>query len=274
MDVSADSNRTMTSADGRRVMVYDGELYDFRGLRRDLESGGAAFRTSSDGEVFLEAWAAHGPGAVERCHGMFAPALWARCSRKLGLVRDHLGIKPPSLRPDTGRLVFDSEIEAIRAARDVSHAVDPSGLREDLEFGNARGERTLSRSIREPAPDTIASFNPSGKRRDRTYWSASTLPQANPAQAGAVEAIRSTLTAAVRCHVVSDVQSPHSCPGGSTRALSSRWQRGRAVLRSRPSLPGSTVNPTRTRFRPNAESPRNSVSSITKSGSRRAVYAM
>ncbi len=214
IDVSADANQPMTSGDGRWTMVYNGEMYNFPEVRVALESKGVPLRTGSDSEVFLETWATHGPDAVARCHGMFAAALWDRRERRLWLVRDRLGIKPLFMSHGARSLTFGSEIKAVLESGEASTRVDPAGLREFLEFGNALGQRTLFSDVIELPPGTISSFSSSGERSTRSYWSVPAIPQQDVSRGEAVERIRTTLTRAVRRHLLSDVPIATFLSGG------------------------------------------------------------
>lgn len=94
LDLDARANQPMTSSDGRYVIVFNGEIYNFRELRRDLEADGATFRTTSDTEVLLELYSRDGERMLPRLRGMFAFAIWDTTARELFLARDPYGIKP------------------------------------------------------------------------------------------------------------------------------------------------------------------------------------
>jgi Asparagine synthase (glutamine-hydrolyzing) len=111
-------DQPMSSDDGRVWSVFNGEIYNFRELRRDLEATGARFRTQSDTEVILRAYEAEGPACVSRLRGMFAFAILDERTRRLILARDRMGIKPLVYSWDGRRLLFASEIKAIVEGRD------------------------------------------------------------------------------------------------------------------------------------------------------------
>ena len=114
IDLSVEGNQPMSSSDGRYVIVFNGEIYNFQELRTDLETLGHNFRSNSDTEVLLEAISEWGlENALSRCIGMFAFALWEHRSRNLYLVRDRLGIKPLYYGPIGTSFAFASEIGAL-----------------------------------------------------------------------------------------------------------------------------------------------------------------
>src|SRR3954454_13119678 len=94
IDPSVAGHMPMSTPDGRYHLVYNGELYNFRELRRELEATGVRFQSGSDTEVFLQLYAAHGPDMLHRCHGMFAAVIWDAAERALFAVRDRCGVKP------------------------------------------------------------------------------------------------------------------------------------------------------------------------------------
>jgi len=129
IDLSASANQPMRDASGRYLIVFNGEIYNFAELRRELEVKGHGFNTHSDSEVLLEAIKAWGPAALERVVGMFALALWDTQRQTLLLARDRLGKKPLFFAhlPDGG-LLFASEPRALATHPGVSGGIDPVAL--------------------------------------------------------------------------------------------------------------------------------------------------
>ena len=116
IDPSSRGSQPMSYADGRYWITYNGELYNFRELRRELEQEGLRFRTGTDTEVLLAMYARHGPDMLPRLNGMFAFALWDAEAQELFLARDRLGIKPLYWARHRGALYFASEIKALLPA--------------------------------------------------------------------------------------------------------------------------------------------------------------
>src|SRR3954449_337889 len=117
------------------VVVLNGEIYNYRELRAELERDGHRFATRSDTEVIVHLYEDQGEGCVERLRGMFAFALWDRRRRRLLLARDRLGIKPLYLYRDADRVVFGSELKALRACPGVPRDLDGAALEDYLAFG-------------------------------------------------------------------------------------------------------------------------------------------
>ncbi|HEY6512505.1 MAG TPA: asparagine synthase (glutamine-hydrolyzing) [Burkholderiaceae bacterium] len=147
IDVSPAGHQPMVSADHRFVLSYNGEVYNFRELRAELEAEGWWFRSQSDSEVVLNALAAWGTEAIRRFNGMFALALWDRRERRLLLARDRYGIKPLYHANQGGHFAFASEHKAILAIPGFERRLDAPALREYLTFQNFFTERTLLRGV-------------------------------------------------------------------------------------------------------------------------------
>jgi asparagine synthase (glutamine-hydrolysing) len=135
IDLSAASHQPMVDEARQVALVYNGELYNFRELRRELQGRGHQFHSSGDTEVVLRSYIEWGVGAFERFNGMFALALWDGASQTLHLARDAMGIKPLYYLPRTDGLFFASEVKAFLALPDFSAQLNESGLHQYLEFG-------------------------------------------------------------------------------------------------------------------------------------------
>lgn len=147
LDLSDAAAQPMVSADGRRVVVFNGEIYNFRELRAALESDGVAFRTSSDTEVLLALWERRGLEIFASLRGMYALALWDEAERRLVLARDPDGIKPLYYAVSGGVLRFGSQVKALEAGGGVPTGVDPAGLVGFLSWGSVPEPFTIRRAV-------------------------------------------------------------------------------------------------------------------------------
>ena len=173
IDLSPAGHQPMVSADHRYVLSYNGEIYNFRELRAELEAKGYWFRSQTDSEVLLNALVEWGPAAIGRLNGMFAFALWDRRERRLLLARDRYGIKPLYVMENNGRLVFGSEQKAILSALDRAPKIDRRALLEYFTFQNIFTDRTLLEGVTLLPAGHYAriDLNSTGPRLERQiYW--------------------------------------------------------------------------------------------------------
>lgn len=144
----AGSPQPMIAVDGGAVLVFNGEIYNFRELRAELAAGGARFRTQGDSEVILAAWGKWGPTCVERLEGMFAVAIYDVARRDLFLARDRLGVKPLFYAElSDGSLAFGSELKALLAHPLLRREVDPLAIEDYLAWGYVPDTRSLLKGI-------------------------------------------------------------------------------------------------------------------------------
>src|SRR5579863_2753692 len=148
IDLSANGAQPMAAADGTAIITFNGEIYNYRELRRELETRGHVFRTDSDTEVLLHLYAAHGPNMVCHLRGMFAFALWDSDRRKLLLARDPYGIKPLYYADDGWTLRFASQVKALVAGGDIDDAPCPAGVTGFRLFGSVPEPWTFVRAIK------------------------------------------------------------------------------------------------------------------------------
>lgn len=148
VDLSPGGRQPMTTADGRFTLVYNGEIYNHPELRSELEARGRRFKSRSDSEVALQAWAEWGPDAVPRLNGMFAFAIWDARARELTLARDKYGIKPLYYAKYSDVFLFGSEQRALLQHPAVGRTLDKCALVEYLIFQNILSDRTFNREIR------------------------------------------------------------------------------------------------------------------------------
>jgi len=172
IDLSAEGKQPMTSQGGRYVITFNGEIYNYRGLREDLIARGHKFHGDSDTEVLLALIERHGVrDAVRDCAGMFAFALWDRHSRELHLVRDRLGKKPLYYGWCGAHFVFASELKAIMAVPIFDFAIDRSALTSYLRHQYVPSPLSILRGIRKLPAGTHLLVTLEGCGAPRPYWS-------------------------------------------------------------------------------------------------------
>jgi asparagine synthase (glutamine-hydrolysing) len=221
IDLSPAGAQPMASADGRFVIVYNGEIYNAGDLARELSAaGGPALRGHCDTEILLEACVHWGVGeAVRRSVGMFAFALWDKRERRLALVRDRLGIKPLYWGRAGRTLFFASELKAIARAPGFSATPSPDALAEYFRMGYVPAPRTAYADVYKLRPAQILEVGVDGVVDERLYWdfraiaAGSTAPEAmEPGEA--IEALDTLLRDAVRCRLGADVPLGAFLSGG------------------------------------------------------------
>lgn len=225
IDLSPQGHQPMFSCSGRYVIVFNGEIYNFERLRKELPP--APWRGHSDTEVILAAVEAWGlSAAVKRFVGIFAFALWDRAERRLHLVRDHVGVKPLYYGWNSGCLLFASELKGIRAHPRFSGELDRDAIAAYLRHGYIPAPHSVYRNIHKLEPGTIATFNGvSSEPLFARYWSASEAAVAGMRQpfkgsaSEAMEQLETLLLDAVDLQMVSDVPLGAFLSGGIDSSL-------------------------------------------------------
>jgi asparagine synthase (glutamine-hydrolysing) len=201
--------------DGAVQVVFNGEIYNFRELRRGLEQRGHVFRTHSDTEVIVHLYEELGEQLVEQLRGMFAFALWDGSRRRLLLARDRLGLKPLYYcRTSTG-LFFASEMKSLLACPEVPRTVDPEALEDYLAFGVVPGETSIFRGIHKlPPAHTLLTSAGDALELPRRYWSLNAEPDESRTVDAWCEAICAKFTETVDAHRMADVPIGAFLSGG------------------------------------------------------------
>lgn len=169
IDLSPAGRQPMCNEDGSIWLVYNGEIYDFEGLRQELRSRGHVFKSTTDSETILHLYEDEGIDCLKRLNGMFAFALWDDRRKRLWLARDRLGIKPLVYYWDGRRLIFASEIKSILCDPEVSRDIDPQALDLYLTLNYIPAPWTIFRNIRKLLPGHYLLFE-NGGLVTKLYW--------------------------------------------------------------------------------------------------------
>jgi len=222
LDLSAAADQPLASADGELHVIFNGEIYNFHALRRELAGAGHAFRTRTDTEVLLHGWRQWGEGLVRRLRGMFAFALYDRRRRRLFLARDPIGKKPLYLRALPGSLAFASEIKALTTLPELSGDLDLTALGQFMTCGNVDGERSIYREIRRLPPGSTLSLDvdrsPLAPEIGR-FWRFEPRPDPRLDAGAFLEELEATLAESVRLRLLSDVPLGAFLSGGIDSSL-------------------------------------------------------
>ncbi len=212
------SHQPMVSQDGRYVLAYNGEVYNFRELREELKDLGVQFQTQGDTEVVLQALIHWGEGAVSRFSGMFAFAFWDFLSETLLLARDHLGIKPLYIYRDGQRILFGSAIKALLAHPACSKEINPNAIGLYLECQYIPAPETIYRKIQKVPPAFIIRYQ-RGCLDQRCYWTPSYFPKLECDEETALQMLEGHLRRSVRSMMVADVPVGAFVSGGIDSSL-------------------------------------------------------
>lgn len=210
LDLTAAGHQPMFNPNTGDCLVYNGELYNFRRLRAELQTNGVIFSSTGDTEVVLKALSTWGEAALERFNGMFSLAFYHAASRRILLARDPIGIKPLYVAALPDRFAFASEIRALLASGLVPSDPDLAGITGMLAYGALQAPRTAFAAIRSfPAGSSqwIDAGSVSGRRPapPRRFWQFPTRPLQNIQPEAAQEEVRQRLHDAVLRHLVADV---------------------------------------------------------------------
>ncbi|HWE51152.1 MAG TPA: asparagine synthase (glutamine-hydrolyzing) [Bryobacteraceae bacterium] len=217
-DLSDAGRQPMLSPDGQTGVVFNGSIYNFHEIRRELEQRGCRFHSQCDTEVLVHGYSEWGiDGLVKRLRGMFAFAIWDHKIRKLTMVRDRLGVKPLLYSAGSHGLSFASTAGALAAA-ELAGGIDPAAVLEFLEFGWVTEDRCIFQNVRKVAPATIVEWQ-NGKISERRYWS---LPEGGSRRIGFEDAVAETeelLMDAVKIRLEADVPVGALLSGGVDSTL-------------------------------------------------------
>ncbi|HUS09722.1 MAG TPA: asparagine synthase (glutamine-hydrolyzing) [Pyrinomonadaceae bacterium] len=220
IDTSEAGHQPMLSSDGRYVLTFGGEIYNYRELREQLTSKGHSFRTQTDTEVLLRAFTEWGKECLQRLNGMFHFAIWDNRERTLTIARDHVGIKPlyyfynPAGYGRPGLFIFASEVKALLATGLIKRALDPSALNQFMTFLWAPDPNTLFQGIKTLPPAHVLQFRNDEIQIDE-WWDVSfeKIEQGRSEQWWQ-EQVLETLDRTVKMEMVADVPLGSFLSGG------------------------------------------------------------
>jgi asparagine synthase (glutamine-hydrolysing) len=212
LDLSALAHQPMDDAETGNWIVYNGEIYNFRDVRHELEQAGTNFVSNSDTEVLLKAYARWGEQCLVRFRGMFAFALWDAPRHRLFMARDPMGIKPLYYAQSGSYFIFASEVRTILGTGLMPPRIDPAGLINYLSFGSAYDPLTLVEGVHALPPGHMLTWE-GGVLGQSSYWDLvddstagqSSEPFAVDTEKGAAQRLQPLLEEAVRLQLVSDV---------------------------------------------------------------------
>jgi asparagine synthase (glutamine-hydrolysing) len=214
--IDLDGGRQPLSNEDESVhVVFNGEIYNYRELRQQLETRGHVFRTDSDTEVLVHLYEEHGTELCKHLRGMFAFAIWDARRRELLLARDHLGQKPLFIYRDHEKLIFASELKALLAHPNIDRSIDPAAIEDYLTFGFIPGQRSIfSRVSKLPAAHWVKISQADFRTFPNRYWQLSFDNENRASIDDWKQRIDSALHESVRAHLVADVPVGAFLSGG------------------------------------------------------------
>jgi asparagine synthase (glutamine-hydrolysing) len=211
----AGGNQPLSNEDGSVQVVFNGEIYNYQELRRELEQRGHRFRTHSDTEVLVHLYEERGEHLVERLRGMFAFALWDRKAQQLLLGRDRVGIKPLYYCLTPQQILFGSELKTILADAATPRTVDPAALEDYIAYGMVSGSRTIFTGIAKLPPGHVLILSRERWQAEpQRYWQLRFQPDERPSLQEWREAVEAKVREAVRLHLIADVPVGAFLSGG------------------------------------------------------------
>ena len=215
IDLTPAGHQPMMTVDGRYVLTYNGEIYNFQQLRLELEALGHPFRSRTDSEVLLRAFAQWGVGCLAKLNGMFAFAVWDRVAQRLVLARDRYGVKPLYYFADGARVIFASEIKAILTCPGIVRKVCGPALNEYFTFQNILTDLTLFEGVRVLMPGHTLTVDLRTRQvAAKPYWDFDFSESIRLSEADACDEVYRLFTQAVTRQLVSDVPVASYLSGG------------------------------------------------------------
>lgn len=201
----ADGTQPIYNEDGTKVIVFNGEIYNYQGIREDLISKGHKFKTKTDTEVILHGYEEYGPEVLNKFRGMFGIAIWDLVSKELFIARDFFGIKPMYYTQVGNDLIFGSEIKCILTHPNVKKELNESALQNYLSFQYGVPNETFFKNIYCLQPGHYLKFK-DGKLEITRYWTPEFKVNDSWEEDGLVEEIDKVFKESVEAHKISDVE--------------------------------------------------------------------
>lgn len=209
----AGGHQPLSNADDTLWLVCNGEIYNYRELRAELQARGYRFKTESDSEVLLHLYDAEGDDFVQRLNGMFDFALWDARRRRLLIGRDRLGVKPLYVMQDGRRLAFATEAKALLALPGVDAALDHSVVAGYLHLGYVAAPECIFKGLRKLPPATLLAVE-GGQVRQWRYWRLPERIELGVSERDWIDRVRTQMETSVRMQMVSDVPIGAFLSGG------------------------------------------------------------
>ena len=213
IDLSEDGRQPMYSVDDRYVIVFNGEIYNFRELRKELEGKGYRFRTRTDTEVLLHAYIEYGPASLEKVNGMFAYVIWDNIEKILFAARDRLGKKPFYYFFHEGRFAFSSEIKSLLAIPSIHPEIDITAFADYLKYLFIPHPKSIYKDIFKLNPGHYLLYS-EGQLQTREYWDVDFSQPCSKGEDELSAELFDVVRDAVECRLLSDVPLGAFLSGG------------------------------------------------------------
>ena len=207
-------HQPVSNEDGSVWIVFNGEIYNYQELRRDLITRGHVFRTNSDTETIVHLYEEYGPGCVEHLRGMFGFAIWDTHKREMLLARDRLGIKPLYYAERDGELLFASELKPILQIDGVDRSLNWQAVGHLFTYLATPGDQSIVEGVKKLEPARVAIARQGRPLHVQRYWDVTFEPNENATEGELVEQLRAMLNESVVLHQVSDVPVGAFLSGG------------------------------------------------------------
>lgn len=213
IDLSEDGRQPMSSSDGRFAIVFNGEIYNFPALRKELEKKGHLFRSRTDTEVLLALYQEEGTIGLQKIRGMYAYAIWDKEKKELFAARDRIGKKPLYFFHDGDRFAFASEIKSLLAIPSIKPKFDPTALVDYLKYLFIPHPKSIYSNIHKLAPGHFLLFK-NGRVHIEEYWDVDFSETSNASEEELTEELLTIIEEAVQCRLLSDVPLGAFLSGG------------------------------------------------------------